>query len=221
MSIEWLEKYIEIAYKNEFPDWESRKQIRDNLTITRTDIYGNPEKSRKVFSTQMFLFGTTLEDFPLFREDLKKEFCQWISATKINKDCPDELKNLLYGFNEVMDGNIEKVRKDLENRKREYEIDSPEYMEKMTKLFTGIQVPTHNERETKKSLEGKTHLDMRVGNRFSSGNDSEGEQVFDEISKSIASHHDDFHFYPQATSSSGGNDDLNEVVRDVKINPQN
>src|SRR5215211_7436294 len=76
MSIEWLEKYIEIAYKNELPDWESRKQIRDNLTITRTDIYSNPEKAKKAFSTQMFLFGTSLEDSPIFREDLKKEFLQ-------------------------------------------------------------------------------------------------------------------------------------------------
>jgi len=71
-----LEKYIEIVYKNEFPDWESRKQIRDNLTITRKDIYNNPEKAKKAFSTQMFLFGTTLEDSPVFREDLKKEFHQ-------------------------------------------------------------------------------------------------------------------------------------------------
>jgi hypothetical protein len=76
MSIEWLEKYIEIAYKNELPDWESRKQIRDNITIKRTDIYSNPEKAKKAFATQMFLFGTSLEDTPLFREDLKKEFRQ-------------------------------------------------------------------------------------------------------------------------------------------------
>jgi hypothetical protein len=76
MSIEWLEKYIEVAYKNEFPDWQSRKQIRDNLTITRTDIYSNPEKAKKAFSTQMFLFGTSLEDAPILREDLKKEFRQ-------------------------------------------------------------------------------------------------------------------------------------------------
>jgi len=197
MSIEWLEKYIEIAYKNEFPDWESRKQVRDNLTITRTDIYSNPEKAKKAFSTQMFLFGTSLEDMPILREDLKKEFCQWISAVKVDDSFPNELKHILYGFNEVMDGNIEKVRKDMANRKREYEIGSPGYMEKMAKLFTSVQVPMHNERETKKSLGNKTHLDVGFRNRFGGGSAEQGEQTFSQIAGSVASRHDDFHFYPQ------------------------
>ena len=217
MSIEWLEKYIEIAYKNELPDWESRRQIRDNLTITRTDIYSNPEKAKKAFSTQMFLFGTSLEDMPIFREDLKKEFRQWISAVKVDDSFPNELKHILYGFNEVMDGNIEKVRKDMANRKREYEIGSPGYMEKMTKLFASVQVPMHNEREAKKSLGNKTHLDVGFGNRFSGGSAEQGEQAFSQIAGSVASHHDDFHFYPQQGQQSNNPQQTGQLMDNGNI----
>jgi len=222
MSIEWLEKYIEIAYKNELPDRESRKQIRDNITIKRTDIYSNPEKAKKAFATQMFLFGTSLEDTPLFREDLKKEFRQWISATKIDNNCPDELKHLLYGFNEVMDGNTEKVRKDMENRKREIEIDSPEYLEQMNKLFGNIQIPMDDERETHKNLEGKTHLDMRVGNKFGGGNAEQGEQTFQQIASAVStSHSSGFHFYPQQQSSNPQHRTNSEIIQDIRQNSRN
>jgi hypothetical protein len=223
MSIEWLEKYIEIAYKNDFPDWENRKQIRDNINIKRTDIYSNPEKAKGAFATQMFLFGTSLEDTPLFREDLKKEFCQWISATKIDSsNCPDELKHLLYGFNEVMDGNTEKVRKDMENRKREIEIDSPKYLEQMNKLFGNIQIPMDNEKETSKNLGGKTHLDMRVGNKFGGGSAEQGERTFQQIAGEVsASHGSDFHFYSQKGQQQQQQWTNFEIIQDVKVNPQN
>jgi hypothetical protein len=108
-----------------------------------------------------------------------------------------------------MDGNIDKVREDMANRKREYEIDSPEYMEKMSKLFANIQVPAHNEREIKKSLGNKTHLDMDFGNRFSSGNADQGEQIFGQITGSVAGSHDGFHFYPQK----------NQQIRNPNYNP--
>jgi hypothetical protein len=76
--MEWFEKYIEVAYKNEFPDWESRKQIRDNLTITRRDIYENPERAEKTLSSQLHLFASTLEEdaTPQFQHELKQEFYQ-------------------------------------------------------------------------------------------------------------------------------------------------
>jgi len=96
-----------------------------------------------------------------------------------------------------MDGNIEKVRKDMENRKREVEIDSPKYLEQMSKLFTNIQVPMHGERETQQNLEGKTHLDVRFGSRFSSGSAEQGEQFFNQIAGAVSNKHKDFHFFPQ------------------------
>jgi hypothetical protein len=96
-----------------------------------------------------------------------------------------------------MDGNIEKVRSDIENREREYEIDSPEYMQKMSKLFTNVVVPMHNEREVRNSLGNKTHLDMEFGSRFIGGDADNGGQVFEQISSSASAYHNDFHFYPQ------------------------
>src|SRR5262245_36114227 len=46
-TIEWFEKCIEIVYEKEFPNWENRKQIRDNFTITRKDIYENPKSAER------------------------------------------------------------------------------------------------------------------------------------------------------------------------------
>jgi len=76
--MEWFEKYVEVAYKNEFPDWERRKQIRDNLTIKRMDIYGNPQKAEKTLSSQLHLFAATLEEdtTPQYQQELKQEFYQ-------------------------------------------------------------------------------------------------------------------------------------------------
>jgi len=74
-TMEWLEKYIEIVYKNEFPDWERRKQFRNNTIIKRTDIYGNPGLAEDSLSTQMLLFQSTLRTkAPFIREEIQKEF---------------------------------------------------------------------------------------------------------------------------------------------------
>jgi len=74
--MEWLEKYIEIVYKDEFPDWENRKQIHDN-NIKRKDIYSNPEMAENTLSTQLLLFESTSGDKASFiREEIKQEFYQ-------------------------------------------------------------------------------------------------------------------------------------------------
>jgi len=117
-----------------------------------------------------------------------------------------------------MDGNIEKVRKDMENRKREIEIDSPKYLEQMSKLFANIQVPMYGEREVQKNLEGKTHLDMGFGNRFSSGNTEHGEQTFQQIAGVVSASHDSFHFYPQQGQQQKTN---SEIIQDIRQNPRN
>jgi len=43
-TMEWLEKYIEIA--GYYPDWEDRKQIDDN-GVVRTDIIDNSKEAEK------------------------------------------------------------------------------------------------------------------------------------------------------------------------------
>src|SRR4051812_5528103 len=78
-TINWLEKYIELTYKKEFPDWESRKQIRNNPhLITRKDIYENPKRAESALATQLHLFSSCLEEdvTPEFHEELKQEFYQ-------------------------------------------------------------------------------------------------------------------------------------------------
>nr|CAG8502317.1 3137_t:CDS:2 [Entrophospora candida] len=86
-TIAWLEKYIEITYKNDFPDWESRKQIHDN-PIKRNDIYGHPEKIEEVLSKKLryFLFeiGEILEGG---RQKLRRN-------TTINSDSPEYVEQL-------------------------------------------------------------------------------------------------------------------------------
>jgi hypothetical protein len=121
-----------------------------------------------------------------------------------------------------MDGNIEKVRKDMENRKREIEIDSPKYLEQMSKLFANIQVPMYGEREAQKNLEGKTHLDMGFGNRFGSGNTEQGEQVFQQIADTVSTSYGGFHFYPQKGQQSSFQHRTNsEIIQDIRQNPRN
>src|SRR3954468_8104187 len=72
--IEWLEKYVEVTYKNEFPDWQNRKQIHDN-NIERTDIYQYPERIESTLSSQLHLFAAVLEGdaTPELRKELKQE----------------------------------------------------------------------------------------------------------------------------------------------------
>jgi deoxyadenosine/deoxycytidine kinase len=53
----------------------------------------------------------------------------------------------LFGFNEIFDGNYEKIRKEIANRKRDIEIDSPEYLEKLSQMFADTQTTTHREME--------------------------------------------------------------------------
>lgn len=222
--MEWFEKYIEITYKEEFPDWEKRKQIHDNLTIKRTDIYKNPQKAEKTLSSQLHLFAATLEEdtTPSFREELKQEFYQWISSVEIDvNNCPERLKHFLFGFNEIFEGRSEKIRKEIENRKRDIEIDSPEYLEKLSQMFADTQPITHRGMELAKSLEGKTDKDIEIENKFA-GRVEQGEEAFKRIASSINAGHQDFHFKEQNNQLSIPQWVTNsQIIQEVKDNPQN
>jgi len=222
--MEWFEKYVEIAYKNEFPDWESRKQIRDNLTIKRTDIYGNPQKAEKTLSSQLHLFAATLEEdtTPQYQQELKQEFYQWISAVGIDvNNCPERLKQFLFGFNEIFDGNYEKIRKEIANRKRDIEIDSPEYLEKLSQMFADTQTTTHREMEIEKSLRGKTDRDMVIENKFG-GNVEQGEEAFKRIAASVGDSHQNFFFKEQRGQQPIPQHRTNsEIIQDIRQNPRN
>lgn len=223
ITMEWLEKYIEIAYKNEFPDWESRKQIHDN-NIKRTDIYGHPEKAENTLSTQLLLFESTASDKASFiREEIKEEFYQWINAVRINADnCPERLKQFLFGINEILEGRGEKIRKDVENRKR-LDSGSPEYMEQMKNLFVHTQVASREETKIEESLKGKIHKDIETGSKFGSGNTEQGEKAFKGIADTVSTSHDTgFHFFSQKGQQSSPQHRTNsEIIQDARQNPQN
>src|SRR6266511_3668792 len=194
LSIEWLEKYIEIAYKNEFPDWENRKQIRDNLNIKRRPVF--------------------------MRETIQEEFYKWIDASGINtSDCPERLKNFLFGINEILQGKGEKIRRDVENEQPSVDSNSPEYMEQMKNTFAGFHSAAKKQADIEESLEGKTHRDIEIESRFSGGNIERGKQIFQQIASAVSSSHDTgFHFFPQKGQQQKTN---SEIIQDIRQNPQN
>ena len=223
ISMEWLEKYIELTYRKEFPDWERRKQIRDNLSIERMDIYENPKRAETTLSSQLHLLADTLEDDATdeFREELKQEFYKWISATGIDaNNCPERLKHFIFGLNEIFEGNYEKIRHDIVNRKKEIEIDSPEYLERMQRMFSDSLNSTRKEIKTEKSLEGER--DWEIRSSFGGGSMKQGEQAFGRITKNVADSHQNFHFKDQrGYQTSSGLRTNSEIVQDVKQNPRN
>lgn len=222
MTMEWLEKYIEtVGY---YPDWESRKQIREN-NIKRKDIIGNPEKVKSSFSTVLFILQTNLQDVPpMFREEIKQEFYKWISAVGIKVDnCrSDELKIVLYQVNEILKGYGEKIQRDVENRQREVEMDSPEYMDKFKKMFASVQDPIRKEKEVVKNWKNKSDKDWKKESRFNSGSAEQGEQAFNQIAGSVANQQSDFYFFRQKGQSVDSQQTTNpQIIQDVKNNPQN
>lgn len=217
MTMEWLEKYIEIA--GYYPDWENRKQIHNN-NVKRLDIIGNPKKTEQDFLTQLFLFWGTLKRNLPFSDELKAEFYQWLNATKIdNNNCPIRLKHLLYGFNEVLEGRGEKLQEDIENMEEELDSNSPEYMEQIGKIFVNIQAPLRDEAEVEKSLKGKSHKDIEIGKKFS-GDGKMGEKIFSRLTGSVSSN--DFSFFKRKGQLNNPQQITNsEIIQDVKQNPRN
>ena len=193
MTTEFLEKYIEKA--GYYSDWEQRKQIHDNR-VQRND--GSPEEAEKSFSTMLFLFGSNLEEKPSeLREKLKERFYQWIDATGIDvNNCPERLKHVLFGINEIMEGRSEKIFEDVKNAKREYEVGSSEYSEALNAVFTGTQNPMDKLEEEEKDLEGKDWKQITLKNKFDKGNDERGKQTFSWLAQTV-SNHGNFHFFPQ------------------------
>ena len=69
-TMEFLEKYIEIA--GYYPDWQQRKQIRDNPVVR--PISGS-EDAEECFSIVLLGLNNTLRNKPDFlREEIKQEF---------------------------------------------------------------------------------------------------------------------------------------------------
>jgi hypothetical protein len=198
-TMNFLEKYIEIA--EYYPDWEQKKQIWNN-EITRTDILGNPEKAEKAFSVVLFGLRQALEEnpSPSLRDELKQEFYRWISSTGINaNNCPPRLKQILFGFNEILEGRGEKIMEDVINRKETTDINAPDYAERLNNIFAGAQPYLAKGREREELLKGKKGHEVEIANRFG-GSSEQGEKIFGKISQTVSSH-DDFHYFKQKDSN--------------------
>jgi len=157
-------------------------------------------------STQLVLFRSTLKTKPPFlREEIKQEYYKWISATGIDvNNCPERLKHFLFGVNEIIEGKGEKILEDLRNEQANVNFTSPEFMEEMQKLFAYSHSESKKVEKVEKSLEGQTYRDIEVKSKFGSGDVENGQQTFNQLAGSVASRHDNFHFFPQKSSQISG-----------------
>ncbi|CAG8756492.1 19563_t:CDS:1 [Dentiscutata erythropus] len=201
MTMEWLEKCIEIA--GYYPDWRQRKQIH-NTNIKRQDIdcLGKAEKG---LSNKLVVFvrsiGGTVP--PFLNEELKEQFYKWIYATGINaENCPKRLAFFLLGVHEILEGKDAKIEQDSDNKKRSLDSESYEYGRELNRVFAHIQAPLQEERNTAFSLEGKKWNNINIENHFE-GDAYRGKATFERIVKNISAYeYQNFHFFPQKSSNS-------------------
>jgi hypothetical protein len=97
-------------------------------------------------------------------------------------------------INEVLEGRGEKIEKDVANRKREIDPNSPEYGEALNKMFGSTFIPLEDSRNEYKSLKGKTHKDIKISNNFGVSGEK-AKQNFEQI---VGQHdYQSFNFFPQ------------------------
>src|SRR6266511_5589759 len=213
--VEFLEKYIEVA--GYYPDWENRKQIKDNKVVR--PISG-PEDAEECFSVVLLGFVGTMKTKPDFiRKEVKNSFYEWIDATGIDvNNCHPRLKHCLFGVSEVIERKGEKIIADVINSKETLKPGTPEYARELGNIFTKIQAPLDNKREIELSLKGKTYRDIEIESQFK-GSSDKGQEAFERIAKD----HDyqDFHFFPQETQQNLQQHSNSEIIQDVKNNPRN
>jgi len=192
ISLEWLEKYIEVAY----PNYKTRKQIHDN-NIKRQDA-NDPSKIENMFAGSLFGFKSILEATgkPQFLcDEVKQEYYKCLDAKGVDvNNCPPRLGHFLFEINEILEGRGEKFERDAANRKNDIDSNSVEYQKAVNEVFTYIQSPLEDARNEHERLKGKSHKDIEFKNNFGSSG-KRAEQVF----RQMAGKHDykDFYFFPQ------------------------
>jgi len=205
LSLEWLEKYIEVAY----PNYKTRKQIHDN-NIRRQDA-NDPSKIENMFAGSLFGFKSILEmaGKPKFLcDEVKQEYYKCLDAKGIDvNNCPPRLEHFLFEINEILEGRGEKFERDAANRRNDIDPNSVEYQKAVNEVFTYIQSPLEDARNDYESLKGKNHKDVKFENNFESDG-KQAEQAF----KQMAGQHDyqGFHFFPQKEL----NPDYNPLIDD-------
>ena len=189
-SIIWLEKYIEQSQF--FLDWEQRKQT-DTSQIKWVNSQTPASEVLKTLGTQLHIGFAYIGEgkdrkSPEFRETVKSEFYKWINATKIDNNCPKELKLVLFTMHEIFKDkeNGYKLHKSAENSVKELDPNSPEYQKQLQEVFSSISEAHAN---------GEA---FKVNSDRFNGNAQAGKVVFEEIANSLsASEKENFHFWPQ------------------------
>jgi hypothetical protein len=126
---------------------------------------------------------------------LKEEYYKWLGATGIDiGNCPERLKQILFGINEILEGRGEKIMEDVINRKERTDVNAPDYAERLNNLFSSAQIPLMEGRKQEKELKGKRGNEVDVNKRFSRGSKDKGEKAFKQIAGSVGGKHGDFHF---------------------------
>ena len=146
-------------------------------------------------------------------------------------NCPDEkLKHFLLEIVNVIEGNSEKIVNQTQkyiDRKQVDNPTNPEDMEKLMRIFSSIQKPMDDKREQAKFYEGKNYFEIEYEKKFKKGSIKQGERAFNQLTETASNFHNNFNFYQ--TSSSGDDDDspsstlpnFDEIIQDIKTNPQN
>jgi hypothetical protein len=112
------------------------------------------------------------------------------------------LKCVLFDFHEILECRFEKAQKDRENRKREIEIDSPEYLKKMEEIFQKSQEAIRN---------GK--VNEMDASRFN-GDPEKGKKTFEAIVNSFtAEEKENFHFWPQMSEEEKAEKSRKDISR--------
>ncbi|KLL04096.1 MAG: hypothetical protein MRECE_3c029 [Mycoplasmataceae bacterium CE_OT135] len=211
--IMWVEQYIEQT--GFYSDWKQRKQTDYNSYIKWVDNQTPTDEILKSLGLCLNLeFGHNGKGkdwlSPKFRETVKTEFYKWINATKIDNNCPQELKQVLFRIHEVMENKEGgyKLFKSLENSKRELEPDSPEYQEQLKFVFSVV---------SEAHASGKA---FEVDNGRFNGNAEAGKATFEAIANSLsASDKENFHFWPQMTEEEKAEEERKNKERQNHPNP--
>jgi len=152
MSLKYLEKYIEMSDCFEKQKWTEMRYFPSN-SVKRKGI-DNLEEARKCFGVTLLLFKKMLDGNPDFLyKEIEEQLDIWLKETGIfieleknNKKEKEKtiearwyLREFIKEYYRILNKEESVLEREVVNRKRKYEVDSPEYAESLNNCFTSIQ----------------------------------------------------------------------------------
>lgn len=191
----WLEKYIEIAYGD---DWNKKKQL-DGSKITRPDIASfDANRVQTVLGTQLRLLRITIKkELPMpdedklkwLQEQLEPQLHKWIDKSGINvNNCSLELAKLLISICQVLrnEKKIDFLNKLSETTRANVDRMNDEEFVRAAGEVISYQNFLDDEDKKAESLQDKYYNDDIVTDKFNflTGNANRGQMILDQIEKS-------------------------------------